>query len=118
MFRVICHSLRLRDAFFLTNWVIRTMRRISFFKHKAFLRFFRKFFYKHGAPLLSFFDCLGFFFDIRGKVGVTGNAKRRHFSFSVGKTSLSRKNLAADMHKDQLRTHTGACGVTLIIFFK
>jgi hypothetical protein len=37
----------------------------------------------------------GFFFDIRGKVGVSGNAKKRHHSFSLGKITTTSQNLGA-----------------------
>lgn len=117
MFRVICHALRLRDSFFLLNWAVKTMLRINFYKQKVFLRLFRKFFITHQEFLLTHFKCKGFFFDIRGKVGVKGNSKRRHFAFSIGENSFSKKNLAMDMDKRQLWGRDGCCGLTLIIFF-
>jgi len=35
----------------------------------------------------------GFFFDIRGKVGVSGNAKKRHLSFSLNKITTTSQNV-------------------------
>ena len=37
----------------------------------------------------------GFSFDIRGKVGVAGNAKKRHVFFSLGKISTTSQNLSS-----------------------
>jgi hypothetical protein len=63
-------------------------------------------FKKHKKILSILFDILrknktlftqsgakGFFFDIRGKVGVSGNAKKRHFSFSLEKITNSSQNV-------------------------
>jgi hypothetical protein len=65
-------------------------------------------FKKHKKILSIFFDILrknefiftllkirGFFFDIRGKVGVSGNAKKRHYSFSIGKTTTTSQNFGS-----------------------
>jgi ribosomal protein S3 len=57
----------------------------------------------------------GFFFDIRGKVGVTGNAKKRHFFFKEGKSSFTEKRLKLSYYQDLVRTKTGVLGVTLAI---
>jgi len=43
--------------------------------------------------LLEVYKVKGFFFDIRGKVGVSGNAKKRHLAFSLGKITNSSQNI-------------------------
>ena len=59
----------------------------------------------------------GFFFDIRGKVGVAGNAKKRHLSFNVGKFSKTTKCSKIEYQQQIVRTFTGALGVTMIMYF-
>jgi hypothetical protein len=69
-------------------------------------RFEQSHFKKHKKILSILFDILrknkflfmqngikGFFFDIRGKVGVSGNAKKRHFSLSLGTTTTTSQNV-------------------------
>jgi hypothetical protein len=60
---------------------------------------------------------LGFYFLIKGKVGVTGNAKKRRFSFSNQKYSLTTKKNKISFYKTAISTHTGALGVKFIIIF-
>jgi hypothetical protein len=59
----------------------------------------------------------GFIFDIRGKVGVTGDSKKRHTLISWGQTSFSRKDLKFSLKKGLVYTKTGVMGVTIIIVF-
>jgi hypothetical protein len=40
---------------------------------------------------LDFHKLLGVKFDIRGKVGVTGDSKKRHYLFALGETGFTKK---------------------------
>jgi len=97
--------------------MIRTMERIYFKNHKKFLYFLKILLTKYFLNLLYFFNCEGFYFDIRGKIGVTGNAKKRHYSFSLGKFSFTTKKNKISVAKNVLRTNTGVLGVTFILLF-
>ena len=93
------------------------MKRIVYKKHKVLLYFLRKLFLR-GVCSKKFVKILkikGLFFDIRGKVGVSGNAKKRHFSFVWGKTSLTTKLLRVKLDHGLARTHTGVLGITFSI---
>ena len=57
----------------------------------------------------------GFSFDIRGKVGVAGNAKKRHVFFSLGKISTTSQNLKSQWQQISVWTPTGQMGVTCLI---
>jgi hypothetical protein len=59
----------------------------------------------------------GFFFDIRGKVGVTGNSKKRHFFFRIGKTNISKRVFKIDHQQRVVRTATGSLGITMILSY-
>jgi ribosomal protein S3 len=77
-------------------------------------------YFKNNARHITFknrkaINVRGFFFDIRGKVGVTGNAKKRHFFFKEGKSSFTEKRLKLSYYQDLVRTKTGVLGVTLAI---
>lgn len=64
---------------------------------------------------MNIFNIKGFFFDIRGKVGVAGNSKKRHFYFYIGKLSLSEKSSRIEHKQGIIKTHTGCLGVTFIL---
>lgn len=111
-------SIRYKDTTLLMNWLTMYMNKIGIKKHKKVIAFLRKlvrllrkknYFYRLG--------CLGFFFDIRGKVGVTGNKKKRNYVVSYGTSSSSNKNVRWSLEKNIVRTTTGVLGTTLIITY-
>jgi len=93
------------------------MKRISFKRHKKFLKFLKLVFLKFFSKTLKFFKCYGFLFKLKGKIGVAGNAKKRKFFFSKKRYSFTRKNTKITFYKMPLTTHTGALGVKFLISF-
>ena len=88
------------------------MERIYFRSQRKFLRFLRFIFRAIFKRFRKSVDIQGFFFDIRGKVGVSGNAKKRHFFFKEGPSSFSEKKIRLLFYQDLVRTRTGVLGVT------
>jgi hypothetical protein len=89
------------------------------YKHvKGFLAFLKSILILHILPYATnICGIRGFVFDIRGKVGVTGDAKKRHTKISWGQTSFTNKNLKLSLKQGLVYTRTGVMGVTVIIFF-
>ena len=107
-----------KDLNFLIKWFIKTMNRISFLNHKKFLSSFKQIIYNNSDFFIKNNNIRGFFFDIRGKVGVTGDSKKRHFSFYVGDFSKTTKKYKFDYQFDIVRTYTGALGITMYLSYK
>jgi len=63
------------------------------------------------------FKVKGFFLDIRGKVDVSGNAKKRHTAIKYKLYGFSKVKLKADQLKFLVRTNTGVLGVTTVITY-
>lgn len=116
MLEVIWLSFFYKDLSFLIEWFIKTMERIPFKNHRKLLSVF-KFIIVNYFSIFSKKNIKGFFFDIRGKVGVSGNAKKRHFSFYKGKYSKTTKNSRFDYQYNIIRTFTGALGVTMVLYY-
>lgn len=77
--RVIVVSLMSRDSTLLINYVTWVLMQIPYKDVKGFLYFLKVILKRHLLPnFKNFFLIKGFVFDIRGKVGVTGDAKKRH----------------------------------------
>ena len=110
-------SFLLKDSTLFINWFVSKFQHISLRNHKNFLRIlnlllkrYYNFFFKNN-------NVLGFFFDIRGKWGVSGNAKKRHLSITSGLYSSSNKSLRLSCVQSGVKTSTGLLGVTFCIFF-
>jgi len=117
MLEILFISFLYKDVNLLIDWFVKTMERIQFRSHKKFISTF-KFILMNYQDLFVYSNSVkGFFFDVRGKVGVAGNAKKRHFSFNVGKFSKTTKSSKIEYQQQIVRTFTGALGVTMIIYF-
>jgi len=59
----------------------------------------------------------GLLFSMRGKISVTGDAKKRHTYVKYGKHSNTSKNIKISLSSSQVKTKTGVVGVSFGIFF-
>jgi hypothetical protein len=111
-------SVTIRDPILFINWFCKIMSRLSIKKHKIYLYFFRSFFkfLKKGGFFKSS-KLNGIYLDIRGKVGVTGDSKKRHFLLKYGYCSMSRKALNINPYYGLVNTKTGVLGITFILFY-
>jgi hypothetical protein len=117
MLEIVFLSFFHKDLNLLIDWFVKTMERIQFRNHKKFLTVFKFILTTYSEFFIYSNGVGGFFFDIRGKVGVAGNAKKRHFSFNEGKFSKTTKLSKFDYQQQIVRTFTGALGVTMIMYF-
>ena len=108
-----------KDIYLFSSFFKKFFLKINFFNMVKFLKFFKifcKIFFFHVNPTLDS-RLQGFYFDIRGKVGVAGNSKKRHFLIKEGETSLTKKSLSMKTEFIKIITFTGVLGITLKIFF-
>ena len=116
IFHIITLSLCFKDTTLFMNWFTKTLTKLKYRFVKIFLYFLK-------SSLLNFFlpkigkpnGVTGFIFDIRGKVGVTGDAKKRHTKISWGNPSYTTKNSKFSLKQGLVHTHTGVMGVTTAI---
>jgi len=91
---LIITAIRFRDASLLMDWVVSFLNKIQIKKHKKVIFFIKKLIKRmRKRKYLAKLGCLGFLFDIRGKVGVTGSKKKRHYSVNYGSYSATNKEL-------------------------
>jgi hypothetical protein len=99
------------------GWLTRTMCKIEFKKHRKFVKLLKFLLFKYRRFFLFFNKVKGVRFDIRGKLGVRGNAKKRHLAFNIRKNSFSQKKHRLEYKQGLVYTDTGVLGVTLIMAF-
>ena len=110
-------SFLLKDSKFFLNWFKNFMEKISLRKHKKFLNLLKIILTRYYNFFFLHSNVLGIFFDIRGKLGVTGSAKKRHMKLSTGTYSSTKKKTRISFSQAVVRTSTGVLGVTFCIFF-
>lgn len=106
-----------KNAKLLLTWLTRFMERIEAKVHRKFLRFLSVFFrrvHESTAPSLSH---TGIKLTIKGKISVSGSAKKRTQHMAYGTRSLSRKSHSISYAQGIVRTPTGVLGLKCFIFY-
>jgi hypothetical protein len=107
-----------KDTTLFVNWITWTLSSITYKKIKLFLHFLRNYLVNYFLPqVCNLVKIKGFLFDIRGKVGVTGDAKKRHVQIDWGQSSYTKKKLKFSLKQGIVKTQTGVMGVTVVITF-
>lgn len=117
MLFVCWYALFTKDLQFLLSWLTRAMCRMEIRKHRKFIKILRTLFTKYKNFFLKANNIKGIKLDIRGKLGVKGNAKKRHLSFNVDTTSFSKKKYRLDYRQGLVYTETGVLGLTMILTY-
>ena len=110
-------SFLLKDGKIFLDWFVFTMEKMRLNGHKKFLILLKLVLQQYYNYFFSKLDVLGVFFDIRGKIGVSGNAKKRHKKISIGSNSSTKKILKINYKQSIIRTSTGVLGVSFYIYF-
>ena len=87
------------------------MEKIHLKKHKKMLKIIHNLL-KNNIIILSCLNIKGFNIDVRGKLGTTGNSKKKHYAFTIGSLGFTTKNHNLMMSQTTIRTSTGVLGVT------
>lgn len=109
--------LKVKDLSALATYVKTLFERIQIKFHKTFLRkldLFLTFFFE---KLRHKFGVKGFLMDVRGKVSVVGNSKKRHVCIKKGYLSKTKKELRFFFLKNQINTTTGVLGASYLLSF-
>ena len=114
---VLCVSFFKKDIKFFEAWFVRFFIKIHFKLHKSFLFLFNKFLAEFFYIFKSFFFIKGFKLDVRGKVSVAGNSKKRHFLIKYGEISFSKKSSRLSYTQSIVPTSTGVLGVELLLVY-
>lgn len=114
LLEIIILMLRTHDLQIFLFFIKRKFENSHFKKHKKILSILFDVL-KKNESLLALFKVKGFFFDIRGKVAVSGNAKKRHFSYASGKISTTSQNVKSYWQQISVWTPTGQMGITCYI---
>ena len=65
----------------------------------------------------SNFNVKGFYFCVKGKIGLSGNAKKKKILFKKGKLNISSKNTKIDNQRFFIKTSCGSLCVNIILSY-
>jgi hypothetical protein len=114
---VVYYSLLLKDSSMFANFFKKILENISIKLHKKLLIGFKELINDIYKPVFHLLGVLGIFLNIKGKLGVSGNAKKRRRYFYSGKHSITSRSAKMDLKFLPVWTFTGALGFTFLIFW-
>jgi len=115
LIKIFFFCFKLKNLTLFANWLKFFLEKIHFKFHKSFLKSLNFFIFKFFYFFKKKFKITGFFLDVRGKVSVSGNAKKRHFFIKKGALSKSRKSNKFFTLQNQVKTSTGLLGLTYML---
>ena len=118
MYQILWIAVQNRSLEFFAGWLKTIMEKIHFRKHKKIVKLIASTLKKNKKLYFDWTNSLGFAFDIRGKLGVTGNSKKRHYAFTIGKVSLTTKKYPLHYYFNTVRTDTGVLGLSYFLMTK
>ncbi len=94
---VLYYSLLLKDASILLNFFKKILENLNIKLHKKLFLGLRKLLKDFFKPIFTYIGVSGIFFNVKGKIGVSGSAKKRRYFFYFGKHSITSRNLKMDL---------------------
>lgn len=115
--QIIYLSLKNKDIHLFSNWATAMLYKISFWKHKTFLRYLKYVLRYFFLGIYRKIEFKGIKFQLKGKISVAGNSRTRTSYHYVGFTSHSTFNNKI-LHKLSLvKTFTGVLGFKIWFVF-
>ena len=114
---VIYYSFHLKDTTIFVNFFKNTIEKLNIKLHKKLFLGLRKIIKDFFKPIFNYLGVFGVFFNIKGKIGVSGSAKKRRYYFYFGKHSITANSIKMDLKFCPIWTFTGSLGFNFLIFF-
>lgn len=111
------YAMLLKDANILIIFLRRIFEKNKIKSHKKILYGLKKIIKTLFKPIFFFLGLKGVYLNIKGKLGVSGNAKKRRYFFYFGEHSISKKSLKMSYKFTNIWTYTGTLGLGFFLFF-
>lgn len=110
-------AFKLKDPFFLSNWLLNMMKKISFWKYRLFFRYLKYALRYFFVPIFKDLNVKGIKFRLKGKISVAGNARTRTILQRTGVTGHASFKNKVVQELSLVKSFTGVMGLKVWIFF-
>lgn len=117
MYYTIWLAFKIKDLFFLTSWIKRSMEKMRWRKQKPFLYALRFILRNCITPFSSYLRFYGYRCVVWGKIGVSGDSKTRNFICKNKIHSLTTKIYKTSYEFTTINTFTGVLGISFYLVF-
>ena len=115
--QIIYIALKIKDPYFLINWIVWIFYKISFWKHRLFFHYIKYIFNYFFYPLFIDLNMKGIKFKLKGKISVGGNSRTRTIVCKIGKTTYSTYDNKILHSFKTINTFTGVLGLQIWLIF-
>ncbi len=115
--QIIYIAIKIKDPYFLINWVREVFNKINFWKYKMFFHYLKYLFKYFFWSIFSELKIKGLKFKLKGKISVTGNARTRTVTYQIGHVSHSTYDNKILHAFDLVKTFTGVIGLQIWMVF-
>lgn len=115
--QIIYTSLKIKDPFFLSNWLLNFFYKISFWKFKLVFRYLQYVLRYFFWSIFTELKMKGLKFQLKGKVSVAGNSRTRTVVNKIGLLSNSTLKNKILYDLNLIRTFTGVIGFKTWLVF-
>ena len=114
---ILYYAFLLKDVSIFMNFFKKIAESLNLKLHKKLFLGLRKIIKDFFRPMFAFLGVLGVFFNVSGKIGVSGSAKKKRYFFYFGKHSITTKTIKINHKRNYIWTPTGVLGFGFFIFF-
>lgn len=118
LLEIVWYSFQFKDLRLFNNWLKRMMPTFKLKHHKKLISGIKLILESHDVFFKSFLGINGFFFKVKGKLSITGNAKKRNAIVKFGSVSLSSKHIKLDYEEGEINTKVGVLGYKMFLSYK
>lgn len=118
LLEIIWYSFQFRDLKLFNNWLKRMMPTFKLKHHKKLISGIKLILENHDVFFKSFLGINGFFWKVKGKLSITGNAKKRNAIVKFGSVSLSSKHIKLDYEEGEIKTKVGVLGYKMFLSYQ
>lgn len=111
------YSFLLKDASIFVNFFKNILEKLNIKLHKKLFLSLKKLIKDLFKPVFNFLGLFGVFFDIKGKIGVSGSAKKKRYFFYFGKHTITTRSIKINLKHIPIWTFTGVLGFTFSLYF-
>jgi len=107
----------LHDPVIISSWLTAMILRINFYRTRSIFRFLKYLLKYYFSSLFPYLGIKGLKLKLKGKVSVSGNARKRAILYRIGRTSHSTVDLKVLHNFKTINTFTGVMGFQIWLFY-
>ena len=114
---VVYHSFKNKDLELFFNLIELTITKLKFWQHRNFFKFIMFLVESYVSSMFKSFNVTGFQFEVKGKISLGGNSRKKKLSLRIRNTFKSNLKVRSKYLFKPIKTISGALGLKIWIYY-